>query len=172
MVHDAYGGETLCYRPRMGFRAAMPIAAAVMSCVVASRSARADQTWYGSQTLISDALADGLILTGRWGRRGAFGVGIAAYLLGAPAIHGFHDEWGRAGLSLGMRAGFLMIGALAGTRCDTGGGTSKENDEDCVTEILVGSAIGIVLAQAVDAIFLAYADDDPKPMMLQLGINF
>jgi hypothetical protein len=145
------------------------VAAALL--VLGARPAAADQQWYGYQTLIGDALSDGLIATGAWGPRGVPRLGLASYVVLAPAIHIVHGEPKRAAASLGMRVGLAGLGAIMGSSV-CGNHSAKNDDEDCLAEIFVGAIVGAVAAQAIDAAFLAYADKKTTPVMLSLGGSF
>jgi hypothetical protein len=152
-------------------RTLVPAVAVTLLVLAGSRPAAADQTWYGYQTLIGDAVSDGLIATGAWGPRGVPKIGLATYLLVAPVIHIAHGEPTRAAGSLGMRVGLLGLGAIIGRGACTDH-YSKTEDGDCLAEIFVGAIVGAVAAEALDAALLAYADKKATPVMLQLGGSF
>jgi hypothetical protein len=124
--------------------------------------------WYGYQTLITDGVALGLfagaISTFRfcfsWGSSHGsscdnstsemLAVGsFVAYGFGAPVVHGAHGHWGKAGISLGMRA--ASIGLTAGL--------ASQRANEMAAPILISSFLTVV---ALDSALLANEEVEPE----------
>ena len=137
--------------------------------VAAPSSARADEDWYGWQTMAVDGGAY-VAMVGGISSTNALGLltGLSLYFVGAPLVHVFHDEPRRGGIDLGVRIAAPAAGAaLSGTVFCPGG-------EDCGFRATIGAAVGIVVAQVIDAAVLAYADGPTSatPRMITLGGRF
>jgi hypothetical protein len=128
------------------------------------------------QIIITDAVSDVLIASvasaGLTHRTHGLvtAVGLAGALFGGPIIHAAHDDWGRAGWSLGARVGMPAIGVFVGGEvCD---------DHDvlgCLADGLIGAAIGLVGAQVLDATVIARGSttgQTPAVRMLSFGFHF
>ena len=88
-------------------------------------------------------------------------VGTAGYVLGGPIIHAARNDWGRAGLSLGLRAGMpALVPAVAAL-------TGHEIEFWHVAAI----PIGMVGAIALDWLVLARRTTN-RPMMFRLKGSF
>jgi hypothetical protein len=144
-------------------------------------SARADDrvapetpsSWYGWQTLLSDASMTGLFIVGATlddakYTSGSYqtyqdlsnvsvAIGLATYVLGAPAVHLLHDQKQEAAASFALRLGLPLAGGLAGglignASCGRGG----EDEFPCA---FVGGILGIFAgagtAILIDAVVLA-----------------
>ena len=78
--------------------------------------------WYGWQTLLADFGA--LALTIRLGASvdehndaavvGAVVASVGAFALGGPIVHAAHGHWEKAGGSLALRGGLMLLGGLVG----------------------------------------------------------
>src|SRR6185436_7990319 len=163
---------------KVGIVAALVAAVAVLAC--ARNAAAADEpapaaaetSWYGWQTLLSDAGVIGLwslaaaVDDAKYGSGGArqsyevgstalVALGFATYGLGAPAIHLAHGREGTALRSLALRLGLPVAGALVGVMI--GSGTcDPESEVPCpVVAGVVGGALGGVAAAIVDGAVLA-----------------
>ncbi len=131
------------------------------------------RSWYGYQTLIVDGAS--LLTTPVF-------VGLGGFVLGAPIVHLVHGRPVAAVGSLGLRALLPIGGAFVGQsmagRChDThrqsaASGAERNVGDDLLgpcfmhgfTELAVGAAVGLSVAVAIDAAFLAYDDRaPPKP---------
>jgi hypothetical protein len=168
----------------MGRRASTPIAVALavlLGSVPAARAAdgtRPDEpasSWYGWETLLSDAGAIGL-----WSfaavldeakyaspshdayQRGSDALvvgGFAVYGLGAPAIHALRGRPDAAGKSLALRLGLPVAGMAAGllvgvASCGNGG----DDEVPCpVIPAALGFIAGGVTAMILDAAVIARA---------------
>ncbi|MBK9036838.1 MAG: hypothetical protein IPL61_37245 [Myxococcales bacterium] len=128
--------------------------AALFMLTASVDEARADAArWYGWQIIPADAAADAAIVAGR-NHGGAVLAGVIVYIAGGPIVHMAHDEWNRAGLSLGARLLGPGLGALAGSATCTDG----KGRGGCLYPTVVGLAIGALVAQIVDPAVLAYDD--------------
>ena len=90
---------------------------AVAALAARPTAARADGG-YAERMIAIDATADTLIVAGLVSEHDwAIYAGLASYALGGPILHAAHDEWPRAGVSLGVRLGLpLATGALGDAR--------------------------------------------------------
>lgn len=122
-----------------------------------------ETTWYGWQTLLTDAASVGLSMAtaahgNADGKSTALGLTSAAfYFLGGPAVHLARGRGKTALADLGLRIGIpLGAGLLAGVI--VGASASSNSDcPGCVYEagFLFGAVIGGVVASGVDAVKLA-----------------
>ena len=88
-------------------------------------------------------------------------VGAAGYVLGGPIIHAARNDWGRAGLSLGLRAGLpALVPTIAGL-------TGHEIEFWHVAAIPIGMAGAIALDW-----FLLAQQPKSQPVMFQLRGTF
>jgi len=116
------------------------------------------QPWYGWQVVAADAASIGFALACmRTGNDGC-PLASAGYWLGGPIIHTIHRGAERGAVSLSLRVGLPLAGAVAGWLLD---GCTRMPDDDvlfCAGEgAVVGVAIGTVAAIVVDG---AWAFDD------------
>jgi hypothetical protein len=120
-----------------------------------------ERSWYGWQTLLSDAVSVGLMVSAANGHADERGsVGAFGYALGGPIIHLAHGHAGKAGGSLGLRLGAPVVGVLIGFGIDDCERTNgHREDEWCGFEGAIGGFIvGIALAVLVDAAVIANED--------------
>jgi hypothetical protein len=131
-----------------------------------------ETSWYGWQTLLSDAAAIGLWSVAAVVDDAQYGSasyrsyqawstalaasGFAVYALGAPAIHLAHGRADQAGESLIMRVGLPFGGALVGVLVGAGACGRSDDEVPCplITGVL-GFAAGGVAAMVLDAVVLA-----------------
>jgi hypothetical protein len=157
------------------------LAAVLATWAASSRAARAadapaptevETSWYGWQTLLSDAGAIGL-----WSLAGVVSeaqydsasyqsyqawsnaltvAGFAVYVLGAPAIHLAHGHGDKVADSLVMRVGLPFAGALVGVLAGTAACGRSDDEVPCpvITGVL-GFAAGGVAAMVLDAVIVA-----------------
>lgn len=85
------------------------------------------------------------------------GVGVATLALGAPALHLYHHQPGRAVASLGLRVGLPLAGMAIGAA-----GAQKGTDAEIALPA-IGAVIGVVAASAIDIGYLSRAEDTAKP---------
>jgi hypothetical protein len=123
--------------------------------------------WYGYQTLITDGVALGLFagamatlrLCISWSSNHTsscdnhtsemLGVSsFAVYGFGAPIVHGAHGNWGKAGISLGMRAAPIGLAAVL-----------VSNGSEGSAPILLGSLFTVF---ALDSALLANEEVEPE----------
>ena len=136
------------------------------------REARAEE-WYGEQVIISDVTSAGVTSIGIGANKdGVMLLGAAMYVVGAPAIHAAHGDFGRAGISLGMRVGLPVLGAVAGSAA----GCHSKRMFDCLipTGMLLGGMIGILGASVLDAALLSTTHEDvaERKIMFSIGGAF
>lgn len=123
-----------------------------------------DRPWYGWQTLTTDGVAVGAMvsigLVRDWGVAGALGlVGTSSYLLGAPIIHAAHGRWGAAFGSLGLRTVPILL-SVGIASC---GLAHPFGEVSGACAGLIPLAVLTTLAPIVlDPALLAY-DDPPDP---------
>lgn len=146
-----------------------------LACVVAvaalaarPTAARADGG-YGERMIAIDATADVLIVGGLVGDQDwVIYAGLASYAVGGPILHAAHDEWPRAGISLGMRLGLpLATGAIGDAICIDDTGLLR-----CIDSAAVGAAIGLFAAQLIDSAVIVDGEAAAAPAMLTLGGSF
>ena len=167
------------------------LAAVLATTASSSRAARADEapapartSWYGWQTLLSDAGAIGLWSLAAvvddaqygstsWRSYQAWSTaltasGFAVYGLGAPAIHLAHGDAGKAGESLAIRVGLPLGGALLGLLVGATACGASEGEVPCplITGVL-GFVAGGIAAMTVDAVLVAR-----EPVRAATGTRF
>ncbi|MBI2395096.1 MAG: hypothetical protein HYV09_36335 [Deltaproteobacteria bacterium] len=125
----------------------------------ASRKSR--RTWYGWQTLTTDAVALPLfLLAGADSEPAAlFGVltGLTTYVFGAPIIHAAHHSPAKAFGSFGLRLAAPGIGAVLG--CAAYG---ESEGLGCLPGAALGALVGHATAVVIDSAVLAYDDRGKK----------
>jgi hypothetical protein len=132
----------------------------LLAILVVAAPAHADEgklRWYGWQILLADAGALGL-----GGLVGSGEVMVAGYLASGPTIHLLHRHYGRAALSLGLRAVLpLLLGELE--RC-------APEEEYCG---LGGALLGAGLASLTDVVLLGLhrVPMEPAAPRVALGIT-
>lgn len=119
--------------------------------------------WYGWQTLLvsGGAVGLGFVLADRVPYGIVFAA--AAYALGAPTVH-----WARGNVRAGVLSAAIHLGvplALAGSGYALGCAVStcRGRDEPFSTGAIVGvggALVGLLLAPAIDAAFIAYDEPD------------
>jgi len=128
-------------------------------------AAPVQERWYGWQTLLTDAGAITLTiaLTANADERddaaviGAFVIGASVFALGSPIVHGAHDHWGKAGVSLALRLGLSLIGAAigAGIGADSCSQYVYDHEGCAIGYGALGLIAGATTAVIVDAAVLA-----------------
>lgn len=123
------------------------------------------ERWYGWQTLLTDAGAITLtiVLTANADERddaaviGAFVIGASTFALGGPIVHGAHGHWGKAGVSLALRAGLSLIGGAigAGIGADSCSQYVYDHEGCAIGYGVLGLIAGATTAVIVDAAVLA-----------------
>ncbi len=112
--------------------------------------------------VVADAAGIGLMLAGAANNDIKLGfISWAGYALSGPIVHWANGEGARGMGSLGLRIGLPLAGALIGgslpSRCDNCGGESL-GLAPAVPGMLVGAAVGALLASVIDIGFLAGHD--------------
>ena len=78
-------------------------------------------------------------------------------MLGGPVVHAAHEQWGNAGLSLGLRLGAPVVGALGGYLVGSAACPRDDSDVPCS---VVGASLGLLGGAAtaiiLDATLIAY----------------
>jgi hypothetical protein len=118
------------------------------------------RSWYGWQTLVSDAVAVVALFPFVF-------PGIGAYAFGAPIIHWVHGNVGAGFASLGLRVG-------GGTLVGVGAAVSSAygTDNDAVGGVMIAFGIAaLVAAPILDAAYLAYDEPEPKVSITPFGIS-
>src|SRR5262245_3542668 len=173
-------------------RTAIWLAVVLVALVAGSRGARAGEaseagasekpqtSWYGWQTLLSDAGAIGMwalawkfseetygpeLPNRELAAKLLFASGLATYAFGAPIIHGRHGHGGKVLGSLGLRAGIPIGGLLLGLVAGAATCKQEVGEYPCpITGAVVGFVAGVVLgAPVLDAVFLAREPITPTP---------
>ena len=121
---------------------------------------------YRGSTLASDGVAVGALAIGVAARADFMAVlGLATYVVGAPAMHLTNQRYGRAAASVAMRVGLPLLGAVIGDSLPRDCGPSG----DCMgppAALFLGLAAGGIAAMAIDTIFLAKGDPHPSQPQL------
>lgn len=117
--------------------------------------------WYGWQTLAADigAVTLTLVLGANVDERndaaviGTAALGATAFLLGGPIVHAAHGHWDKAGISLALRAGLVLLAAGVGAAIGADACGQYHYDHEFCAEgyALAGAVIGAGAAVIVDA---------------------
>ncbi len=158
-------------------RASALVAIGVVFTAIAP--AHADHTGDRASVMVSDVVADGLVLGGLAGKNKILGVaGFATYLIGAPIVHASKDHWDSAGQSLALRvAAPLALGALA---CKVVGDRDNHSTSimptrfGCVLGLTIGVLAGGAAAQIIDWKLLSSGDRPASaaPRVFSIGGSF
>jgi hypothetical protein len=89
-------------------------------------------------------------------------------VLGGPIVHAVHGNFARGGISLGMRVGGPVLGALIGLSVD------EKRYGWLSVGLFLGGIVGSLAISAVDIALLAYdKDEDPTAArVLSIGGRF
>jgi hypothetical protein len=122
--------------------------------------------WYGWQIIASDATAMAIFTAAAYSDSGgAVIVSAFGYVLVPPLIHAAHHQGARAAGSLALRLAVplaaTLIGLGVGAATDTHSSADDTIDFAPLAGALVGGAIGIVAASAIDISALAYEPEVP-----------
>jgi hypothetical protein len=154
----------------------IPTVALVATVMHFSSPAAADETpgktpmrdvWYGWQTLSADAAAVALSIgVGQLDAKAGGYTFLGGYLLGGPTVHVFNKQYGKAGISLALRAGLPLTLGLGGLL--VGSSQCKDDKDDGNNEVVipcdvvlgatgavVGIFTGLVAGSLLDMAFLA-----------------
>ena len=93
------------------------------------------------------------------------GAGVSGYVLGGPIVHLAHRQYGRAGISLALRVGLPMLGAVVGLST----ASCRPDEWFCgVGQAAAGVAIGSAAAMVIDNMFVVpsahHSSLDPAPV--------
>jgi hypothetical protein len=128
-------------------------------------------TGYRLQIIAADALSvaalGGLAITQHYAYNPRIsdvvgGAALGGYALGGPIIHMAHRQWNRGAISLALRVGLPVIGAVVGFKS----ATCTPGEWFCgVGEAVAGLAIGAGAAAVIDSAFVvpSSASDTPEP---------
>jgi hypothetical protein len=136
-------------------------AAQAMPPPIPEPAAAEETRWYGWQMLLTDGAGFGVFALGM-GRDPnenavylpAVAVGLGTLALSGPMIHAVHGNWAKAGYSLALRAGLMLLGAAIGgnTRCNY-----AYDHEGCeAINAIYGLAIGGGIAVFLDAVLIGH----------------
>lgn len=141
----------------------------VLAALAARPTAARADGGYAERMIAIDATADTLIVVGMVGdHEWPIYAGLASYALGGPILHAAHDEWPRAGVSLGVRVGLpLATGAIGDAICVDDTGFLR-----CIGSAAIGAAIGMLAAQIIDPAVIVEGEAGPTPAMLSIGGSF
>ncbi len=144
-------------------------AVVVVAALAARPTAAQADGGYAERMIAIDATADTLIAVGMVGDQDwVVYAGLAGYALGGPLLHATHDEWPRAGVSLGTRLGLpLATGAIGDAICVDDTGFLR-----CIGSAAIGAAIGMLAAQIIDPAVIVDGDAAAAPAMLTVGGRF
>lgn len=130
-----------------------PLAAAPAPAPVTTEPVTVDYRW---QIALTDLASIGLVFSGT---KPGPTIGALVYVLGGPVIHGSNDEGGRTALSLGMRLGLPLIGAVGGAKLISARTSCAQDDIDCDDGALAGAflgfSLGVLSAMILDTALLA-----------------
>jgi hypothetical protein len=120
-----------------------------------------ESVWYGWQPLLGDAAAVGLVSLGLRGQsKAATLAGLGVFALASPMIHASHGSEWRAAVSLGLRVGLPLGGALLGLALDSNCG---QEEEFCgLAGFALGGLAGTVTAVLLDDGVLSW-EEKPLP---------
>jgi len=156
----------------LGMRLRCVLAAAAVFLALSSSPAHAEEEWYGYQVAAPDVVGGVLILAGAEAENaGLIALGVSGVLFGGPIVHAAHGNWGRAGVSFGLRVGAPILGASLGAALGSSGG--GKGALDAITYGIVGGVLGYVAAAAFDIGYLAREDvSGTAPRMFSIGGRF
>ena len=147
------------------------VATVAIVLALSASPARAEEKWYGYQVAAPDVVGWVLVLAGAQGDNvGAIALGVSGILFGGPLVHAAHDNWGRAGVSFGLRVGAPLLGASLGAAIGSSGG--GKGALDAITYAIVGGGLGYLAAAAVDIGYLAREEIETAPRMFTIGGRF
>jgi hypothetical protein len=151
------------------------VAAALAVSASTIQSASAEDRWYGWQPMLTDAASVTFMLGSiKYVSRPAalLSLGVGGYVLGSPTVHAAHGNWGRAGVSLGLRVGLPTLGFVIAAKA-----TSRRHGQFSDHEMsggIVGAALGVIAAAVIDYAWLSKQTiSAPAPRVLfSFGANF
>jgi hypothetical protein len=119
--------------------------------------------WYGWQVLVADASSVAVAVLGSATNTPVVGwLGIGGVFFASPIVHGFHDRWGAAAASIGLRLGLALVGGVIGAAvappCNSSGSFLGPLVCALDTEAygLYGASAGLAVASAVDVVGLSW----------------
>jgi hypothetical protein len=147
---------------------------------LAIRPGRAQAETYRTEMLIVDgaslavAFASSAAPEGP-ARTAALAISAVGLLAGAGVVHAAHGNYGRGGISFGLRAGPIAIASGLAALCASGEEGTKAAPVCIALSALVGTALmvtGIVLDYTVVADIPDTAQARARPIMLSWGRSF
>lgn len=112
-----------------------------------------ERVWYGAQAWT--VLAVSALLTP------VYGVGAIGLVFGGPIVHWAHGHAGRGFAVLGMNLGLTAVGFGLGLA--VGAEASPRSEWGALSNAVVGSGVGLLTANIVNAAALSY-EDAPSPV--------
>jgi len=128
----------------------------------------ARRRWYGLPMLVTDGAAYLLLATAVANENSqhvTLPLSLPTFVLSGPITHAANAHWGRAGISLLMRVGLPLTGAMIGADgCGRGG-------HDCSTDLISSAIGGMVIASLIDVAALSWESAEPtRASSLQPGV--
>lgn len=146
----------------------MRVSVAVVALLLVTAAARADSPpppeepfveSYRNTTLAMDGVGMGLTALGLGGNVEVLAlIGLPLYLVGPPLMHVSNGRPRRAVASVGMRVGLPLLGLVIGDSIPRDCGDTGDCNTSPSSGVLIGVGAGLVVASALDAIFLAEGD--------------
>lgn len=135
-----------------------------------------------TQVIVTDVVGDTLMIAGLASDSDKIALaGLTVYLLGPPAIHGYHGRWTQLGVSLGLRVvGPLAIGGI-GCAILSDGDKSGDSDKGilggidwgCLAGWVIGAGVGMAGTQVFDWTVLSTTEDtSTEARMFTIGVAF
>jgi hypothetical protein len=155
----------------MRLRRLVPAAALILALLAPAR-AHAEKEWYGHHVLAADTGGLWIFCAGAaTGRPAVMIAGAGVLVLGGPAVHVAHGNYGRAGISLALRVGPTALGFGAGLAREVSP-SWRGVVRGAFTPFLIG-AMGYVVGAIVDIAVVAREDDGaPAARVLSVGGRF
>lgn len=113
--------------------------------------------WYGMPVVAIDLVADAVTIASVLNEgEAAFFFGLVAGI-GGPIVHFINKQWARGFVSLGSRGLLTFLGGMSAVLLSDRYGSCQGEMCD-IYAMMVGSAIGLGVAQALDAAVLCWKD--------------
>jgi hypothetical protein len=125
------------------------------------RSTPRSTEWYGLEILAADftSMMSAAVVSQVWSKEVTAGVYLAGYGFGPAGVHIAHGNWGRAALSVGIRAALPTVGGVLGYHS----GERQSAEDDGGVAAFEYGALAAAVAVTLDAAFLAWTSTTPPP---------